>query len=108
MEKAIELIEQQQTAMKGRGPAFYVGEQLKDILRDGGPGAARVVAQDLEQEGMGLADCEKKIAEYAQAHRSGNCGVCPPQEAERIIRKFYGLEKLEERPRRSISLAEYL
>ena len=110
MADVYEQIEQQQAAMKERGPAFYVGEQLKDILRAAGARAEALAAQDLEQPGMGLADCEVKIAEYAKAHQAGGCGVCPPREAERIIRECYGLRSVreEEKTRRTISLADYL
>lgn len=90
LEKAIAAIESQQSKMDKDSMAFCVGEQLKDIIR-ATPGAAEVVLQDLDMKGMGVADCEKKIAEYAKAHKTGNCGCCPPRVADGIIRKFYGL-----------------
>ena len=88
LEKAIEAIEKQQGKLKKFSMAHTVGEQLKDILRDQ-PTAAGIVLQDLANAGMG--DCEKKIAAYAREHREGNGGCCPPQEADRIIREFYGI-----------------
>lgn len=90
LEKAIEAIEKQQGKLKKFSMAHTVGEQLKDILRDQ-PTAAGIVLQDLANAGMGITDCEKKIAAYAREHREGNGGCCPPQEADRIIREFYGI-----------------
>lgn len=90
LEKAIAAIESQQSKMDKDSMAYCVGEQLKDILR-ATPQAAEIVLDDLDMKGMGVADCEKKIAEYAKAHKSGNCGCCPPTVADRIIRKFYGI-----------------
>ena len=90
LEKAIEAIEKQQGKLKKFSMAHTVGEQLKDILRDQ-PTAAGIVLQDFENPGMGIVDCEKKIAAYAKEHREGNGGCCPPLEADRIIREFYGI-----------------
>lgn len=90
LEKALALIEAQQGRMaKGSAP-WCVGEQLKEMLRDQ-PEAAGIVAADLEQAGMGLAECERKIADFAKAHKQGSVGFCGPQDAERIIREFYGM-----------------
>lgn len=80
---------QQSQYKKGSAP-WCVGEQLKDILR-AQPEAADLVAQDLEQKGMGIADCEKKIAAFATPTSQGNVGFCGPADADRIIREFYGL-----------------
>lgn len=90
LEKAIEAIENQQGKLKQFSMAYMVGEQLKDIFRTQ-PSAAGIVLQDFENAGMGIADCEKKIAAYASKHREGSAGCCPPQEADRIIREFYGI-----------------
>lgn len=88
--------ELQKNVPQGSAP-WYVGEQLKDILR-AQPDAAELVAQDLAQNGMGLADCEKKIAAFAKDHRQGNVGFCGPADADRIIREFYGLPPQGETP----------
>lgn len=80
---------QQSQYKKGSAP-WCVGEQLKDILR-AQPEAADLVAQDLEQKGMGLADCEKQIAAFAKSNSQGNVGYCGPADSDRIIREFYGL-----------------
>ena len=90
LEKAIEAIEKQQGKLKKFSMAHTVGEPLKDILRDQ-PTAAGIVLLDLANAGMGIVDCEKKIAAYASKHREGSAGCCPPQEADRIIREFYGI-----------------
>lgn len=90
IENAIEAITQQQSKLQKNSAPFFVGEQLKDILR-GTPSAAGIVLQDLKTAGMGIADCEKKIADFASKHRAGSTGCCPPMEADRIIREFYGI-----------------
>lgn len=109
---------QQNHHKKGSAP-WCVGEQLKDILR-AQPEAADMVAQDLDQKGMGLADCEKKIAAFAKSNSQGNVGFCGPADADRIIRKFYGLPARREDTaalatavpaparRRTIRLADFL
>lgn len=90
LEKAIEAIEKQQTKHNKFSSVYAVGEQLKDILKNQ-PDTAGIVLQDLNNAGMGLAACEKKIAAFASEHRIGNVGCCPPLEADRIIREFYGI-----------------
>ena len=76
----------EQQAGKEKTPVFYVGEQIKDICeRDSS--ACEIVLQDLENEKMSIAECEKKIHEYA--NKNGGC--TPPLEADRIIREFYGI-----------------
>lgn len=113
LEKVLQAIEEQQKKL-GDGPAFWVGEQLKDILRET-PAAAQIVLEDFSA-GHTVADCEKKIKEYADKHRHGSVGCCPPQEAERIIREFFGIAGCiqaaapeEKRPaRRSINLTDFM
>lgn len=75
---------------KERTAVWMVGEQLKDILQNE-PHLQEIVLQDLENESMSIANCEKKIKAYADKHRVGNSSCTPPAEAERIIREFYGL-----------------
>ena len=88
LELALQKISAQQP--KERIPVWMVGEQLKDILR-AEPSLAELVAQDLDVKEMSLAACEKKIKAFADAHKTGNFACVIPSEAERIIRKFYGL-----------------
>lgn len=94
LQKALSLIEAQQKKAGAGTPAWCVGQQLADIL-NGQPAAAQIVAEDLGTTGMGIADCEKKIAEFASKNRTGNVGFCGPADADRIIREFYGIPKLE-------------
>ena len=109
LEKVLQAIEEQQKKL-GDGPAFWVGEQLKDILRET-PEAAKLVLEDFSV-GHTVADCEKKIKAYAGQHH----GRCPPTEADRIIREFFGIAgctqattTAEKRPaRRSINLADFM
>lgn len=93
----LEMIEKAQKGMEGTD-AFAVGEQLKDICRDST--CAELVAKDLENKGMGLKDCAAKIKAYAYAHRKegADFSFVPPQEAEEIIRKFYGLPDAQALP----------
>ncbi len=88
LNEAIAAIEKQQP--KERTAVWMVGEQLKDILR-GEPGLAELVLQDMENESMSIAACEKKIKEYADKHKTGNFACVTPAESDRIIREFYGL-----------------
>lgn len=108
---------QQNQHKKGTAP-WCVGEQLKDIMRTQ-PDVANLIAQDLEQKGMGIADCEKKIAAFAKSNSQGNVGFCGPADADRIIREFYGLPARREDTipqaaapaptrRRTIRLADFM
>ena len=90
LQNALDKITAQQAKHKQGSAPWCVGEQLKDILR-AQPEIAELVVHDLDQIGMSLADCEKKIAAFAQDHRQGSVGFCGPADADRIIRAFYGL-----------------
>lgn len=65
LEKAIEAITEQQSKMEKDSTPYFVGEQLKDILKSAPPSVAEIVLQDLGTKGMSVEDCEKKIADYA-------------------------------------------
>lgn len=78
-----------------RTAVWMVGEQLADIIRHD-PAAQEIVSRDLDMDGLTLADCEKKIKEFADAHRTGNFACVIPSEAERIIREFYGLNEIRQ------------
>lgn len=92
LQMAFQAIHEQQEKMQKYSPAYCLGEQLKGILSEN-PAAASLVLEDFKNPGMKITDCEKKIAEFAKAHKVGNCGCCPPDEADRIIREFYGIPK---------------
>ena len=86
-----EMIEAQQKGQEDT-TVFMVGEQLKDICR-ADPSCAEIVAADLQQEAMSIANCEKKIKAFADnIHRKTKKNVGLSQlAAEKIIREFYGL-----------------
>ena len=88
--EVIKKIEEQQKKLKPGEIAFYVGEQLKDICRTV-PEQAELILHDLDNPDMSIVKAEEKIAKYASEHRQGKTGCCPPQEADRILRDFYGL-----------------
>ncbi len=97
IEKAIEMITEQQKGKENTAP-WFVGEQLKDICRTT-PGAAELVVQDLVIKEMSVSECEKKIKALAdERHRKnkGNCAFVSHTEADRIIREFYGIPAAEE------------
>lgn len=97
LQTALDRITTQQAKHRQGSAPWCVGEQLKDILR-AQPEAADLVARDLDQTGMGLADCEKKIADFAQKNKQGNVGFCGPADADHIIREFYGLPERSKTP----------
>ena len=84
-----EMIEEQQKGKEGTA-VWMVGEQLKDICRRE-PACEALLMEDLRNPDMSLAKAERKIEEYARKNKKGGCGCCPPNEAERILREFYGL-----------------
>lgn len=88
-----EKISAQQKGIKNTAP-WMVGEQLKDICRRE-PECAELVEKDLDVKGMGIVDCEKKIKEYADSHKKDRFACVPPNVAEGIIRKFYGLPEMQ-------------
>ena len=89
-EDAIRAIEAQQAAVKPRSAQWMVGEQLKDICRHE-PRSAELIAQDLENASMSITEAEKKIKAFADKHKTGNFSCVTPDEADRILREFYGL-----------------
>lgn len=97
LQTALNKIDEQQKKFKQGTAPWFVGEQLKDMLREDATGAG-IIAMDIDQKGMGLADCEKKIDDFAQKNKQGNMGFCGPADADRIIREFYGLPERSETP----------
>lgn len=87
-----EKIEAQQKGLENT-PAYYVGEQLKEICRRS-PKAAELVLQDLDVKNMDLKSAERKIHDYADKNRGKSNTFCvPPDVAERILREFYGISE---------------
>ncbi len=90
VDRAVALLEKQQSKVESRSPQWMVGEQLKDICRHELQ-SAELVAQDLENPAMSITEAEKKIKAFADKHKTGNFSCVTPIEAERILREFYGL-----------------
>ena len=91
LEKVFKKIEAQQKGIEGT-PAYFVGSHLKDILKRCPASCHELVLADLDVKEMSISCCEKKIKEYADKHKKGNLGFVPPDVAEGIICKFYGIE----------------
>ena len=89
IDEVIKQIEEQQKGQENT-PPYYVGEQLKDIIRNN-PQAAEIVGQDLKIKEMSIVECEKKINAYADKHKKNNFACVTPQQAEKIICEFYGI-----------------
>lgn len=97
MNKAIELIQQQQ-AGKDNTPAFVIGLHLIDMMKTDSR-IEPILEEDLQSGSMGLEMCAaalKKRADEIHRNSRGDCVVITPPEAEKIIRKFYGLPDPEE------------
>ncbi len=90
IERAIAMLEEQQSKVQARSPQWMVAEQLKDICRHE-PHCAELIAQDLENPAMSITEAEKKIKAFADGHKTGNFSCVMPAEADRILREFYGL-----------------
>lgn len=93
IERAIAMLEEQQSKVQARSPQWMVGEQLKDICRHE-PHCAELIAQDLENPAMSITEAEKKIKAFADGHKTGNFSCVMSAEADRILREFYGLPSL--------------
>ena len=99
MNKAIELIQKQQSG-KDNSPAFVIGLHLIDMMKQDGRIEA-ILEEDLKNPEMSLEDCAKKLqAEADRIHRETkkNTVCLTPLQAEKIIRKFYGLPDPEDIP----------
>ena len=42
---------------------------------------------------MSIVECEKKIKAYADKHKKNNFACVTPQQAEKIICEFYGINQ---------------
>lgn len=96
---AKEKIEAQQKG-KECTDAWMVGEQLKDILRSD-TSLENLISTDLDVKDMSLEKCAGKIKAWADEQKSkikARCVCVPPNVAEGIIRKFYGLPEVETAP----------
>ena len=86
-------IEAQQKGKENTG-VWMAGEQLKDICR-GDPHCSEILAADLENPDMSLQKAERQIKakadELKRGMKNASCVCVPPNVAEDILRKFYGL-----------------
>ncbi|MBR3767555.1 MAG: hypothetical protein IKL10_04860 [Clostridia bacterium] len=107
-----ELLEKIASQQKGKEftDVFMVGEQLKDICRNNGK-ATELVLADLDVPEMSLEKCAaeiKKEADRLHKEKKGSCICVPPNVAEGIIRKFYGIpddsESVERKPEKSSNI----
>lgn len=96
IQKVLDKITEQQKGKENTAP-YFVGEQLKDIIKNN-PAAAEIVGQDLEVKEMSIAECAKKIKAYADKHKTGNFAFVSPQQVEKIIREFYGISDTKALP----------
>ena len=95
MERLIKIITAQQAGHENES-LFMIGEQLKDIAARE-PNCIEILVQDLQHEGMKLADAAKQLQKYAdKQHGSRECFCITPKVAEDILRKFYGLPSPQE------------
>ncbi len=92
LKKAIAMIEEQQAKAPERSQIRLIGEQLKDICRTT-PNAAALVVNDLAVPEMSLEHLKKKFDAFAKSKKAGNESCIFPDEADTIIREFYGIAK---------------
>ena len=90
LQEATEIIRKQQGP---RGPVWMCGEQLLEMIAPD-EAAAKLVLDDLKERGL-LFACEANIRAFAQ--KNGSC--CTGQEAEKIIRKYFGLPEQTAAPK---------
>lgn len=92
-EQAIAKLREQQSKQAMFSSAWGVAGQLIDICsRD--PAAAEIILPDLDNPEMSVDIAEKEIRKLADEHhkKSKSSAVCvTPEEAETVLRKFYGL-----------------
>ena len=97
VEQVCAKISSQHKGLEGTA-AFYVGEQLKHICGTSEK-IAEIVLADLNNPGMTIVEAEQKIKEYADKnHKSAKSFCVPPDVAEDILRKFYGISGIEATP----------
>ena len=89
---AIEKLKEQQSKVPERSAPWMVAEQLMDLCRRE-PDSAELIAQDLDNPDMSIVEAEKRIKAFADKHKTGNFSCVAPDQAERILREFYGLRE---------------
>ena len=107
IERAIAMLEDQQSKVRARSPQWMVAEQLKDICRHESH-CAELIAQDRHNPAMSITEAEKKIKAFADGHKTGGFACVTPVEADRILREFYGLPSQEAEPESPVAGAQVL
>lgn len=79
-----EKIEAQQKALEKNRHAVVLGGQIKDLVR-ADEDCARLIGEEIGRRGIDA--CEKELAAFAHKHG----GAVTNDEAEDLIRRFYGL-----------------
>ena len=87
---AIEKLKAQQAGVPDQSAPWMVAEQLMDLCRRE-PVCADLLDRDLDIPELSIIEAEKQIKAYADQHRTKNFACVTPVEAEKILRKFYGL-----------------
>ncbi|MEG0839734.1 MAG: hypothetical protein RSC64_06970 [Hydrogenoanaerobacterium sp.] len=93
-EKVYAMIDGQISAEPERSHMRLLARQLKEIIAET-EGAAELVAQDLQNEELNLKKLEQNFDAFASKHKSGGKSVIFPDEADVLIRAFYGIPKAE-------------
>ena len=91
LQEVTEIIRKQQGP---RGPVWMCGEQLLEMIAPDEE-AAKLVLDDLKHGGMSHKGCEANIRAFAR--KNGSC--CTGPEAEKIIRKYFGLPEQTAAPK---------
>ena len=91
LQEVTELIRKQQGP---RGPVWMCGEQLLEMIAPDEE-AAKLVLDDLKHGGMSLKGCEANIRAFAS--KNGSC--CTGPEAEKHIRKYFGMPEQTAAPK---------
>lgn len=86
----------EQVKGKEKSPVFTVGEHIKAICGSD-EHLCEIVLTDLKG-GHKVADVEKEIAAFAKKNGNSQFGFCSPDEAEKIIRKHFGIEAVQPSP----------
>ena len=95
----ISMIKKQQ-GENHHNPTYMIGMQLIDMAHDD-ERIIQILVEDLQAESMSLGKCADAMKQHAdEIHRKehGSYVCIPPDEAEKVIRKFYGLPEREAEP----------
>lgn len=84
--------------LKPASRLHYIAEDVLLFAESLPDTAAGIVADDLEAGTHTLKTCEKCIADYANKHRDGNVGVCPPKVVPKLFREHFGLGEVADVP----------